>query len=60
MKKVFILTSSILAVELVAYWVFVRTTGFELPNDSLGYVVGAFMVYIAYVISIAVAIKRDW
>lgn len=60
MKKVLALTTALLAVEVIAYWVFVETTGFTLPGDGLGYVVGAFMTYIAYVISIAVAVKRDW
>lgn len=60
MKKVLALTTALLAVELVAYWLFVKATDFTLPGDGFGCVVGAFMTYIAYVISIAVAVKRDW
>lgn len=60
MIKVFAVMASVLAVELVAYWIFVRSTGFKLPNDTLGVVIGAFMTGIAANIAFAVGIKRDW
>lgn len=60
MGKVFLTTAAILAVELVAYWIFVEATGFTLPNEDLGYVVGVMLAYVAYVSAVAIGIKRGW
>lgn len=60
MGKVFLTTAAILAVELVAYWIFVKVTSFTLPNEDLGYVVGAMLTYVAYVSAVAIGVKRDW
>lgn len=60
MGKVFLTMAAILAVELVAYWIFVMATGFTLPNEDLGYVIGAMLAYLAYVSAVVIGSKRDW
>lgn len=60
MGKVFLTMAAILAVELTAYWIFAMATSFTLPNEDLGYVIGAMLAYVAYVSAVVIGNKRDW
>lgn len=60
MIKVFAVMVAILVVELVAFWLFIQATGFEMPHDELGFALGAIMTGIAANIAFAIGVKRDW